>query len=1375
MKNRIIQFTIYLLSAILTHAQEVNRFFSQYSSEFITERTGLPHSHVNHLIQDSQGYIWIATQRGVVRYDGYGFNHYHTHSTPITLKNNFVRHICEDNEHRLWIASEGGIDLIDLQKHSLITLDLRIDERLNQLLTESIQTLYKDSDGNIWLANEYTLWCLQLKENKVTDFYTLPQIGSSPIQAIVETQGEIWAGIDNRICKLNKKEGHSIEYNPIPEQLLPSFSPDWRILCMQPDDNYLWIGTNRGLFRYDHTHKQMKRYRYSTHRPGMLSQAYITDIKLTKYGDLIVATLNGLNVYHRETDTFSFIRQNNDRSNINCNSINCLLTENDNIWLGTESGGVNLLTKKRLQVDLWQPEKNTQPVNAIAEDLQGNLYVAHMERGLSVLKAPHKPITQHLFSPNDLNTISNNTLTGLLIDNDNHLWAYTWGVGINFLDLNIPKNNRFHRYTREEYPSIEGDFINSACEDLLNRGIWFGSTRGLHFYDKSTKSFERILFPQSNNEFEAIEALCTDYKQRLWVGTTQGVYILDLRSFAKSHKDFKYTYLRNKLSQPHSREIEKINCILQDGGRNMWLGGNGSGLYLLTEEKDETFTFRNFTTQDGLASNTISGIAEDEVGNLWITTVEGLTLLNTENLTFSNYTQADGLPNTYFYNNGIFHSRHHKKLYLATANGLAILHTNNKPESCNHPTISCTSITTAGKNILPTSEIQLHEKDSRLVMNLTTQSYGNSHRIRFAYRLKEYEEWNEMQGGENTIRYNVLPAGRYTLQIKATNELGHWSPQIVEYQLTIKPYFYKTVWFYLLMLALVASGVYFYWYWKTMNYRERQEYLEKKVEQRTRELADRNLQLEDMAKHVEQATEEKIAFFTNITHEFRTPVTLIHGPIEHALKQTIDEEMQEQLQIAERNSRYLLSLVNELMDFRKLDNDRVILQPTSVNLCQLIEEWLLPFRAFAHERNIRIRNLSHVKEECFTLDAGYMRKALVNLISNAIKFTPDGGVITIYIAQIKDKHGKDELYINVSDSGYGIVNEDYERIFTRFYQSKQSVKHPVYGQSGTGIGLFLCRKIIELHGGVITARNNHVQGASFRIRIPLTAKLDTNLSHDTSETNEHANCVDEGIEVYKIKKQETVLIVEDNPDMRIYIRRLLQNDYLVAEASNGEEAIEIVNKQKIDLIVSDLMMPVMDGMELSKRIKENITTSHIPFLMLTAIRSEEHEKQSFEFGVDEYLCKPFDEEMLLLRIRNILNMLRRYRHQLANSENVADLPIITESKDKDFMSNALKLMTEHYSDSEYNLDCFVKDMGYSKTLVNKKLQDLTGQPIGQFMKTYRMNMAHKYLQQSDYNVNVSEVAYSVGFEDPKYFTKCFKQQFGYLPSDLLKKKRERTI
>ncbi|HCF75396.1 MAG TPA: histidine kinase, partial [Bacteroides uniformis] len=375
MKQRILIFLICLMQLPPLFSESMDRFFSQYNFKFITETAGLPYSFVSDIFKDSEGYVWVATHYGIGRYDGYQFLNYGTQTEPICLKNDFVHKVCEDNFRRLWIASEGGIDILNLDTYALVELSVPSDSPLQKLMNENVSTVYKDKQGDVWISANKDLWCIELDtEGAIKNYYHLESECASPVHAVTDLGWTVCAGIDNEVCRITKHEGHLLKVEKLSDSLV-SFSEDWRISCMQVDGDLLWIGSNRGLFKYHHAGQSLKRYRYSTHRPGMLSQAYITDIKLTERGHLIVSTLNGLNVYDKDTDTFSFIRQTSERVGvtINCNAINCLFTDGETIWLGTETGGINLLSPKRLQTKLWtcgsaDTENDAPtPVNAVDE------------------------------------------------------------------------------------------------------------------------------------------------------------------------------------------------------------------------------------------------------------------------------------------------------------------------------------------------------------------------------------------------------------------------------------------------------------------------------------------------------------------------------------------------------------------------------------------------------------------------------------------------------------------------------------------------------------------------------------------------------------------------------------------------------------------------------------------------------------------------------------------------------------------------------------------------------------------------------------------------------------------------------------------------
>ena len=620
---------------------------------------------------------------------------------------------------------------------------------------------------------------------------------------------------------------------------------------------------------------------------------------------------------------------------------------------------------------------------------------------------------------------------------------------------------------------------------------------------------------------------------------------------------------------------------------------------------------------------------------------------------------------------------------------------------------------------------------------------------------------------------------------------------MAELKVTILPYFYKTTWFILLLVVLALLATWQTYQWRIRNFKRQRELLHRTVEERTYQLEQQKQLLENqteelsrqnrmltlqnekitrqkaqlsrMARKVQELTLDKIAFFTNITHEFRTPITLIIGPIERALKLSYNPQVIEQLNFVERNSKYLLSLVNQLMDFRKIESDKLNIVATKGDFVSFIHSLLTPFEVFAGERNISIKHYFHMKSSEIFFDEEAMHKVITNLLSNAIKFTPDGGSISIYIATLPAKVDKEEkLYLCVSDTGTGIQEQDTAQIFNRFYQSKKQAKYPVYGQTGTGIGLYLCKRIVAMHNGDILVRNNHTTGCSFRILLPLPKEENIN-DQLIVENNIPPAATTEKNELPKERLALTILVVEDNADMRGYIRSILRDYYNVLEATNGAEALDVLNNQSVDFIISDLMMPVMDGIELSRRVKETFTISHIPFLMLTAKTSPETRLESYRTGVDEYLLKPFDETLLLTRIENILDNRRRYQRKFKTNMDVEALNIEEESGDKKFINQVMEAIKEHYKNPYFEVSDFSEAVGVSKSLLNKKLQSLIGQSAGQFIRNYRLNTARELLlkNRETKQMNIAEIAYEVGFNDPKYFARCFSKQFNTTPSALL--------
>ena len=777
-------------------------FFSNYNFCHITEEAGLPNNSVTAVMKDSFGYIWVATQDGLARYDGYRFLSYGVKEPLYRLKGNYVYTLCEDRQKRLWVGSDAGLDLIDLQTGlSVPASDLGTVPELSTLFNSFVRSVIQTTDGNIWVVTDKMLWCLELDPSGVvTAFYRMQAEADENVSAIAEIEGGVCAGVGNCIYRIVKEEGSRLRKQPLSDAIVP-FSDDWRISCLQADGDFLWIGSNRGLFRYYRQTKTMKRYRYSSHREGMLSQAYITDMKLTSDGSLVVSTFNGLNVYDRESDTFSFIRrvEDSEERGLNSNIIVCLFTDGQDIWAGTQDGGVNLLyLSRRLEVSRlgdipWKLSAGRTPqISAVTEDKKGNLWIGTIEGGLYQMNPETEAVQHYAFTPHSSTSILSNNVNGILIDSDNHLWVYTWGAGICELDLNQP-HPAFRQHANAEIPELEDDFIMSAVEDPVNKGIWFGATHGLIFYDKIQKRFSRINLDLSINEFESVGALCVDRKSRLWSGTSEGLFIIDLFSFARSRRHLNYIYLRYKLDDKKSTQVERINSVFQDSRGVIWLGGKGTGLYRLISDDMNRFQFKRYGKNEGFDEKTVYGITEDELGNIWLATENGLSRLLVNSGTFISYEKSEGIQDKGYDINALYFSQKYNCLFCGKDFGLYRIELRKPSNLLNSYGVRISSVRINEGEWIYAEENSVSglEEGDRLELALTSKIYGYGNSVRIRYKFEGEEKWIELPSENPIITFTSLVPGLYNLEIQSTDEEGKWSERILRLDIQVRPYFYS--------------------------------------------------------------------------------------------------------------------------------------------------------------------------------------------------------------------------------------------------------------------------------------------------------------------------------------------------------------------------------------------------------------------------------------------------------------------------------------------------------------------------------------------------------------------------------------------------------
>lgn len=1412
MKNRHLSCIFFILLSIQSLLGFDNNIASQYIHTPITINEGLPSNFIDDIYKDKKGFIWIATQGGgLARYDGYEFMIFNVRSKPLSLKSNFIRQTIEDNHERLWIVSNEGIDIINLKTLSNSNQSPDLKKLFESQPLNSINKLFKDSQGAIWMiGTDVVLKVVFDNDGKIKDIASFKSRNKqSSFSAINETDGKVHIVNGAKIYQASVNNSGEIALR-LAYSIDSLLNPNTYISTILSHNNYIWVGTEYGILRINKSDKTIRQYTHSVANPKSLSHDIITDMNITNDNSLIVGTLDGLNIYNEQTDNFEPLISLNQKQLLGSNFINCILIDGNNLWIGSEAGGINKMTKRKLAVKNYihsTQDKNslsTNLVNTIFEDSRGNLWVGTVEGGLN-LKTKDTDSFTH-YTSND-GYLRHNSVSTIDEDRNGRLWIGTWGAGVSALNITGKTVSADKQLNNSSL-----NYTSIVKYDSTNNGIWICTNRDIFFYDLATETLYHPVVESITRNIMGTLGCIIDDRNILWVGTSKGLMQIDLKTLDKQTQTCKANFLVLENDDMNSWFLKNITCIYQAKDKSIWMGSNGYGLANLTF-KEGKYTPTIYTTNQGIANDIIFGILEDKQGLIWASTGLGLSCYNKTTARFANYTKDDGLASDHYYWNASYKSPTNKHLYFGSIGGLVELNEKNQYPISKEQKVVFTKLQIYNntvwydgerhidQDISYTNKLELHERDKSFSIWFSALDYDNPSTVMYSYRLVGFDnDWIEVDAGRRFINYTNLEPGDYKLQVRCMSKSYDWSSDITELQIIVRPFFFKTSWFILAVLILLIYLSIQLYQWRVSSLKRQGKTLHEKVEKRTQELHKQKIKLEEqanelrlqnkilfkqnekisaqqsqlisMSKKVQEAMEDRIAFFTNITHEFRTPITLIIGPVERALRISQNPKVIEQLEFVVRNTKNLLSLVNQLMDFRKVESDNMKINMSSGDIISSISDIIIPFQTYATERGVQIRTIYGISQLNILFDEEAIRKLLTNLLSNALKYTPDNGTITLYVDQIYDKTSNTEkLYICVQDSGPGIKSEDLEHIFNKFYQAKDHSKYPVYGQSGTGIGLYLCKNIVSLLSGEIQAKNNRRKGASFRIVIPIRQEiteikpLDTNTETNYTPDSSH----EEEISENKIIKQNiNILVVEDNSDMRSYICSILSDYYKTFEASNGAEALDILHAQDIDFIISDLMMPVMDGFELSQKVKSDFSLSHIPFLMLTAKSSIETQINSYKIGVDEFLAKPFNEYLLLTRIENILEARKTYQRRFSINMDISDLNISEETEDEKFLRRAMEIVQKNYKNPDYEVRDFIKEIGISKSLISKKMQSIAGQSVCNFIRNYRLSVAHELIIKNQ-NLNISEIAYEVGFNDPKYFTRCFSKHFGIPPSALNKK------
>ncbi|MDO4461871.1 MAG: two-component regulator propeller domain-containing protein [Bacteroidia bacterium] len=1342
-------------------AQE--RFVDKNTLSNLGMHQGLHGSFVDALCKDVHGFVWVATQGGgLARYDGYSFRTLDVQTSQI--KSNFVKEVVPDLLGRVWVFTDMGVDVVDALSMQVVTSEFFGEEEREEL---SIPVLFAklSSDGStLWYASLDTLYAVRFVDSQ--DSEDMQEVLSIPMERNVTALGIL----DNKLCVALGAQmyqanivGEDIKLDKItlPQEVVVD------ITSIYQDNNELWLGTVNGLFRLSKT--STKIYVSVFDNPTTLSQNMITSIVKTASGVMVISTLRGINVYNPNTDTFERVfsqpdEGDDERHFLSSDFINCMMVNGDEIWLGTEICGVDVISPIDLSVKNYTSKEHQgalppYPVNVITEDNTGTLWVGVIEGGLNRKRLSSSKFETYTKSNHGL---PHNAVSALAFDGSNHLWVGTWGGGVCELDIN-----------QVNAPVISywgaGSYVGVLQYDPINDGVWVGTVTNIRFV-KDGNTYAPFAGDATLESIDGTLGAMIDRDKKLWLGTSEGLIIADLTTLKEDK--IEYQFIDHKLDDANSKLKPRVNYIMQATDGAIYIGTNGYGLTKVTDKGGE-YQFKAYTTADGLCNNSVRGILEDKDGRLWLSTNFGLSVFDAKSESFVNYTKEQGLLSDSYYWNAAYKSSRDGSLYFGTPIGLTQIKqakiTRTEEKRVHAPIV--TEVIVGGENLMAKESswknLSVHENSKSVEIFFSALQYVNTDAVRYQYKLEGFDDKWRMPQENNSALYTNLSPGDYVLRIRCTNGKSDWSTE-TRLEINVEPSFYKTWWFTIIVVLIVVFIIQLIYTIRTKALSAQKRMLNLMVEKRTSELANQNIiladqnnqirqqneQLQEMSNRIEKLSQDKLQFFTNISHELRTPITLIMGPIQKALKLSTNPQVIEQLNYCDRNSRYLLQLVNQLMDFRKVESGEVELNPKSTRIVPFMQDLVTPFTVYASDRGITLNSHIHTSHEVVKFDNDAMSKMLTNLLGNAVKYTHEGGVINFYLATIDKK-----LYISVEDNGDGIPEGEIEKVFDRFYQAENHKQYPIYGQSGTGIGLYVCKCLVDAQEGSIKAINNHRGGCTMRLVLPLEVALDV--------IDEEVDAIEqEEEEIQVVDTKKTILVVEDNKDMRKYIRSIVEEHYNVVEAGDGLDGLAQLTKASVDFIICDLMMPVMDGLEFINKVKHNFAYSHIPILVLTAQLSDEYRTKSYQIGVESYLQKPFDEEMLLARIKGILDSRRTDQDKFINTLDPNDLNIVQESDTDKFVRRALELIRNNYSEADYLIDNLARDLGCSKSMLNKKMQDVLGYTPGTILRTYRLNVAKKMLlacKDKKY-LNVAQVAYEVGFNDPKYFTRCFTKFYGCTPT-----------
>jgi signal transduction histidine kinase/ligand-binding sensor domain-containing protein/DNA-binding response OmpR family regulator len=1380
----------------------------------ISSQQGLSQSTVFSLAQDRQGFIWIGTRDGLNRYDGYNFITYRTDPQDTTsISNNEITVIHADRFGDIWVGTRGG----GLNKYVPGTNRFI---RFPNLTTERIvRDIFESDKGTLWIGSSDGLLKAEISDKeKPVQFSNLSKkaIYIDESGQLISHQKKIISVVSiNQLSKDTMLIGTELGmflYFPKKNQFVRFNMGDANDFIVTSiliaADKAVWIGSFNGLIKAQKSGSKGPYIltTYNTRQSGRyhLFSNRIESLVQDPFGNIWAGTRGGgLVRFEKSGAMHCFMNDKNDINSIQDNIANSLLVDNDGVlWIGTESQGcstLDLFSKKFMHIRSIPGNPNSLG-DALVTSIAGRggkiVWVGSAVKGLDKLKFDESGnfTIDHIQILPVVNTGEvTSEVISLLPDRDGELWI---GNATNNL-IRYSEHRGFTGY-------FTAGFVFSLLEDHEGR-IWYGTWgQGLGWFDKKTNSLKRIEnSPDATRSLSSdkIIALFEDKHQNLWIGTKGGgVNMIPLHMINADNSDF-ITYRHNQKDNK-SLSHNDVYCISQDHLGNIWIG-TGSGLNKVEWDHGQSLTeallkseiqFTIYLEKDGLSNGVVYGILEDRKGRLWLSTNNGLSMFDPVGKKFINYNVNDGLQANEFYANAFF--RDNKgTMFFGGVNGLTMFNPDSINQRSVNARVAITNLKIYNKMVRPgdklnnrvvmkdaiynTDKLKLSYRDKEITLEFSALVYANPQRIRYQYRLIGFnEEWQQADGNTRTVTYTNLDDGNYTFQVRvANNDITAPGP-VTELKLSVMPPYWRKTWFFLIYIAVIVAGLALFRSYSLIAVKEKNKLLIERLEH----------------KKILEMTDAKMRFLTNISHEIRTPLTLISDPLDMVLNEgTMDSASKKSLRLISKNVHRLLSLANQLLQLRKIDLG--ILQPkiTQVSLIPFIKDILVFFEQHAARRNIDLTFRTEIPEVLLKIDPELMTTVFYNLVANAFKYTADDGTISIHVFRyegpvqkgfyegIKRRFRAGQsmqrfIAVKIEDTGRGIPEDELNHIFKRFYQvNMPGTNH----SSGSGIGLSLVKEYIDIHKGHIDVTSD-LKGSSFTVYLPcecdrFEADDKTSGTLNKEEYNPKAQFTEvfsddeipdetlqpESEEQDNIRSQ--VLIIEDDHELADYLYEYFARKYRVGIAYNGAKGLRMARDEMPELIISDVMLPEMSGLQLCDALKTGIETSHIPIILITAQATEENINEGYQHGADLYITKPFSIKVLETQVRMLIesrSMLRdRYSRQILLKP--ADITITPV--DEKFLKQLLQVTEKNLANSEFDVTGLVEAMHMSHTTILRKVKALTGVSLVEFIKNHRIKKAALILQKE--KLPIAEVSYMVGFTDPKYFTKCFVREFGKTPTE----------